>query len=352
MNKNISKNKINLSVIIPTFNQEKKIIRAVTSIQNQKINNIEIIIIDDGSTDNTINEVKKLQKKNKNIYYYKIKNSGPANARNIGINKSNGKYILFVDSDDYLVKSKFHTLLNIIIKKKYDLVIGDFLILTSNIMKNSKNNNFFNSSHEFNNRKLFNYLKKFLNRPNMFPLFSYSWGRIFDSKIIKKNNILFNTSLRTFEDVDFNFKYLNFCEKIYFINKKIYVHEISNLHNSATMNISNHLDKFFGFTTALKTLEKYLSNNYKEDLKPKLAHAFISLSIVQLIRMAIKANKFNHNKIYIFFKNYIQCSDFQDNFTYYKPQVGDSKVIYFLIKYRLYKLAFYFCKYKGRFRYL
>ncbi|MFK3936219.1 glycosyltransferase family 2 protein [Alkalihalobacillus sp. NPDC078783] len=85
-----------VSVIIPCYNCEKWIAETIASVFNQTYKNIEIIIVDDGSTDNTKSIVKNI----KDVIYYFQDNSGPSAARNLGIEKSNGKYIAFLDSDD------------------------------------------------------------------------------------------------------------------------------------------------------------------------------------------------------------------------------------------------------------
>jgi glycosyltransferase involved in cell wall biosynthesis len=92
-----------LTIIIPVYNREKTIIRVVNSIVNQLDENTELVIVNDGSTDKTEELVKEyISKCNKNITYYLKENEGVASARNFGITHSNGEYIMFVDSDDYI----------------------------------------------------------------------------------------------------------------------------------------------------------------------------------------------------------------------------------------------------------
>jgi len=109
-----------ISVIIPTYNRENLIIKSVKSILNQSYKNIEIILIDDCSNDNTKSKIKKLG--DKRIKYIKLKKKSGANyARNIGIKKSKGKYIAFQDSDDIFHYDKLQKQLENLIKYKSDL---------------------------------------------------------------------------------------------------------------------------------------------------------------------------------------------------------------------------------------
>ncbi len=100
-------NKHLVSVIIPAFNSGKFIRETIESVLNQTYNNFEIIVVDDGSTDDTISILKNLELNDKRLTYYQIEHSGrPAVPRNFGIKKSNGELIAFLDADDIWVKNK------------------------------------------------------------------------------------------------------------------------------------------------------------------------------------------------------------------------------------------------------
>ena len=90
-----------LSIIVPAYNVERYIDKCVDSLEEQNIDDYEIIIINDCSTDNTINVIKRRAKCNIRIINKEI-NTGLSDTRNIGIESANGEYIMFVDSDDYI----------------------------------------------------------------------------------------------------------------------------------------------------------------------------------------------------------------------------------------------------------
>ena len=91
-----------ISVIVPVFNASKTIKKCIESILNQTSPVFEIVLVNDGSTDNSEQVIKKYKEKYDNIKYYSKENSGVANTRNYGIEKATGNYILFIDSDDYI----------------------------------------------------------------------------------------------------------------------------------------------------------------------------------------------------------------------------------------------------------
>ena len=109
-----------ISIIIPTYNREKLVVRSVESVLGQTLKNIEVIVVDDCSDDNTENVLKKI--KDKRLKYIKLsKNSGACYARNQGIKNATGKYIAFQDSDDVFHPDKLEKQLNNLIKNKTDM---------------------------------------------------------------------------------------------------------------------------------------------------------------------------------------------------------------------------------------
>jgi glycosyltransferase involved in cell wall biosynthesis len=103
----------NVSVVIPTYNREDVISRAIDSVLKQTYTNFEIIIVDDGSTDNTEEVINELQKQHEEIKYFSQDNAGAAVARNHGIRKADGNYIAFLDSDDQWLPEKLETQLEL-----------------------------------------------------------------------------------------------------------------------------------------------------------------------------------------------------------------------------------------------
>ncbi|MBO4815553.1 MAG: glycosyltransferase [Clostridia bacterium] len=115
-----------ISVIIPVFNCEKYLEKCLDSVLSQTLNDIQIILIDDGSTDNSLEIIKKYANKHSNIIYKTKSNEGQAIARNLGIEMANGEFICFVDSDDYIEKDMLETLYQNGIENKSDIIICDY----------------------------------------------------------------------------------------------------------------------------------------------------------------------------------------------------------------------------------
>ncbi|NOI36780.1 glycosyltransferase family 2 protein [Vibrio cyclitrophicus] len=204
MNKSI----IKVSVVIPAYNSGKSLPRAIDSCIQQELRDIEIVIIDDGSTDNTKNIVDEISD-DRVRYHYKI-NEGVGKARNIGIDISQGQYIYFLDSDDYLAKDALRLM--------YELSEGADLVLSGYELRNA--------NHSF---KILPSLDKdlsLLDNYYMDYIISSPWAKLFDSKIIKSNNIKF-TDLKIMEDSIFNIEYIKCCNTYDVVYEALYIYDKS-----------------------------------------------------------------------------------------------------------------------------
>ena len=123
-----------ISTVIPVYNTEEYLEKCINSIIKQTIGfkNIELIIVNDGSPDNSKDIIEKYQKKYENIKYIYKENGGQASARNLGLKEATGEYISFVDSDDWIDKDMYLELYNKAISKDYDIVTCDLTFIRNN----------------------------------------------------------------------------------------------------------------------------------------------------------------------------------------------------------------------------
>lgn len=140
INENIISSQL-VSVIVPVYNVEQYLMKCVNSILNQGYRNLEIILVDDGSTDNSLAVCKVLEKKDERIKVIHQSNFGLSEARNTGIRHASGDYIAFVDSDDYIENNMIATLLSNAIKNKADVSCGRAFIHSRNGVIRHPNNN-------------------------------------------------------------------------------------------------------------------------------------------------------------------------------------------------------------------
>ena len=199
-----------LSIIIPVYNAGAHIRQCLDSILDQKFEDYELLLINDGSTDNSENICNEYAEKDKRVKVYHQKNSGVSAARNKGLEQSKGEWITFVDSDDYIRENYFFDIEN--------NENADWILL--NIEREINNHvNFF---LKFDN----NYfqINSFIDTYSLYPDFPSPWGRFFKSQIINRNDIRFNNELIFGEDAVFNLDYLQYCQIIYTSNSSSYVY--------------------------------------------------------------------------------------------------------------------------------
>lgn len=212
-----------ISVIVPIYNVEKYVEECVYSICNQTYENLEIILIDDGSTDSSGILCERLEKKDARVKLIHSTNKGVSAARNIGIRKASGDFILFVDSDDYLLKNSIEILLDFSIN--VDLVVG--AIKCRNDYKLFKKNIYFLNNKLKDETKNVLLIKKYLyclSRNMTDPYFGAPYNKLFKTSIIKNNGIYFEEGVAFAEDFCFNLKYLYYVEKIGKVDLPVYVY--------------------------------------------------------------------------------------------------------------------------------
>lgn len=194
----------NVSIIIPCFNAEKTIIRTLKSIESQSMGNYQVVMIDDGSTDNTEKIIKKYIKDKNDYLYIKQKNSGVSAARNRGLEKAKGKYISFLDADDVYHPKFLEILCNEIENNSVDIVCSKYKWININETIGEDSTDDMKSVRLSNREIIERYMRK---RKYMFSF----WNCLYKHEIIDEQKIKFDTELAYGEDSLFLGQYLANC---------------------------------------------------------------------------------------------------------------------------------------------
>ncbi len=239
-----------LSFVIPVYNSEKYLKECVESILNFKSDKIEVILINDGSQDNSSKICDEYQRIDQRIKVIHQTNKGVAAARNTGIENSNGKYIFFVDNDDWVQTNKLEQTMSELEKIDPDIFIHKYFV------KNEENNTLYleNSFIERNtlNGKSTDYILDHLRKHRINVM--APWEYIVKKEIIVNNNLRFNIEQNGVDDSSFSPILFCSCNKIYFNNNTLYTWRWREDSQGKDKNMKEYIFKLF---STIKQLEKY-----------------------------------------------------------------------------------------------
>lgn len=274
-----------ISIIIPVYNVEKYLNKCLDSIVKQSYKNLEILIIDDGSKDNSLKIAREYEKRDNRIRVFTQKNSGVSSARNLGIKNSTGDYITFVDSDDWLELDMYEKIIDRF-NESIDAVVYSFIREYPNRSEREvipfEKETILNEE-EIYSKWIFNLISGEDERESY--IMATIWRCIYRRNIIEEYSILFDNDLSYAEDLIFNLKYFTKCKKIYIYNEALY-HYRFNTNSLVTKYDSELWNKNLKVNEAIKNI--FESNN-----KEKI---IITNEVLNSNGMLINNNNYEINK--------------------------------------------------------
>lgn len=266
-----------ISVIVPVYNVEKYLEKCLDSLVNQTLKDIEIIVVNDGSPDNSQKIIDKYSKKYKNIKSYIKENGGLSDARNFGIKKATGKYVAFVDSDDYVREDMYEKMYQKAISGNFDMVVCDLNYIYENSDKIKRASS--NVAKDTTN------IKK-----TMLNIYPAAWNKIFKKELFS-NKIEFKKGV-WFEDVEFIYKILPYVNSIGVVAEPFnqYLQREGSITKSVDPRIYHYIDNWNGLITFYK--ERNLYDKYKKELE----YSYVRYVYATFIKQATSFDKQEYNK--------------------------------------------------------
>lgn len=204
-----------VSIILSVYNKKKYLEKCINSILNQRYQNFELIIVDDGSTDGSSKIIDDYKSIDKRIIALHKKNEGVSIARNHAIDKSSGEYIQFVDADDYIPKNSTDILITSMTKYKVDMVVANYYRVV---------NKYFSKKGDIKTIKILDkisFSETMMKNPANY-YYGVLWNKLYKSSIIKKYNIKMKEDLRWCEDFVFNMEYIEHIKYVLATSKAVY----------------------------------------------------------------------------------------------------------------------------------
>lgn len=254
-----------VSIIVPFYNVENYIDKCLNSLVNQTLEDIEIILVNDGSKDDSEKIAKKYYEKySDKIIYLEKENGGLSDARNYAFPYINGEYVAFLDSDDYIEKDMYEKMYNKAIEEKADLVECNFWWEYPNEQLESKGRIYKDKKDILLNARV------------------VAWNKLIKKDLIENTKIKFPVGLR-YEDVEFFYKITPHIKKLTIVEEP-FIHyvqrdnSISNSQNTRTKEIIDVLDNVIKYYK-----EQNIYNEYKEELEYNYARYILCSSMLRMI---------------------------------------------------------------------
>ena len=262
-----------VSIIVPIYNVEKYLERCIESLIEQTLEDIQIILVNDGSTDNSGKIAKEYAIKHQDkIIYLEKENGGLSDARNYGIPYATGEYIAFLDSDDYIDKEAYKEMYNKAKQENADYVECDFVWEYPNKLKEDK-------QIEYKNKKEMLAFVRVV-----------AWNKLIKREIIEKNNLKFPKGLR-YEDVEFTYKLIPHLTKVSYVDK-CFIHytqrenSIANVQNARTSEIFTILDNVISYYK-----ENNLYKEYEDEIEYNYTRYLLCSSLKRICKIQDKETR-------------------------------------------------------------
>lgn len=325
-----------ISVVVPCYNVQDYIQQCLDSIVNQSYYNIEIICINDGSTDNTLSILNFYASKDSRIIVVDQDNLGLSKSRNNGVSIATGDYIMFVDSDDWISKDYFLTFVSKL-EVEIDLVIGSYSreFTARSLPRDLKIDGKYHT--DFFQRRLIGLVGNEIKDPSQADSIVTVWSKLYKRHIILMNNIIFDPieKIGTAEDLLFNLKYSQYCKNVFVTNQPLYHYRKTN--NSFTNNYKSNL--FNQWKNLFAFIKTYCDSPQKmEAYHNRIALSIIGLGLTEIRNPAGPKVIRKHLKKFLSDPLYLQAFSKFD--THYLPLHW--KVFFFVAKNKFSRILYFF----------
>lgn len=277
-----------ISIIIPVYNCEKYICSCLESINNQIFKDFEVICVNDGSSDNSLNILNEKTNEYPFLKVFSKENGGAASARNKGLEYASGKYVCFVDSDDWISQDYLSVLYKNAVENNAQLsMIGINSIENQNsfprLLYSSKK--IISDKNEILKLQAGCYCNRLTDFETDFIGMGTPWDKLFLLSVIKENKLCFNTELKTGEDTFFCWNYFNFVERFVFEPQPLYNYVVYS--NS----LSRKYVEFEDFLKTIKIFKDSLNDSQSEITKKSICYN-IFRHFLSLLKKHFANNKY------------------------------------------------------------
>jgi glycosyltransferase involved in cell wall biosynthesis len=248
-----------ISVIIPAHNCEDTIEQCLRSLISQAEPASEIIVVDDASTDATLSKVEPFCQGGAVRILRNPQRMGASHSRNRGILAATAEWLMFVDGDDELPPGAVSALTGQTEIPCIDVIVGAHLKRVAHATS-IVNSHGLSSGFVADASELLGHVEQYTAKPYIYTLLVHCWGKLYRKALIEQQGIRFDETLEQLEDVNFNFKVLNYCRRLSFVNEVCYVHNIGFNANSMSTQSGMETNSVLKISRAYSVISTYLTN--------------------------------------------------------------------------------------------
>ncbi len=231
-----------VSIVVPVYNMGDSIDRCVESLLRQSYQNIEIILVDDGSKDDSYSRCLKYSELDSRVKTYHTENQGSGPARNYGISKATGRYICFPDADDFYNENAIQQMLAGMCEGNADFVIAGYESVDEDgeVITHREYTACCVEAEEIRC-----HFSKYVGKKAKLGINGAPWNKLYDLELIRNNAIEF-PPLRRHQDTGFILRYLAHCKKVSYISDVVYIHYLNDLRKEWYKYPENYIDSVIG----------------------------------------------------------------------------------------------------------
>ena len=263
---------IQVSVVVPIFNADKYLDKCITSILNQTFSDLELILVNDGSTDTSLNLCLKYQKKDSRVIVIDKQNEGSIATRRKGVEAAKSNYVMFVDADDWIDKKMIETLYIETINNNTDITVCNMykVLGNSNLIKRKNNSVYFKEDKLYDKEQIMGELIVAFFHGHPFP--ANLWGKLYKKDLILNSGKFLDRIYFLGDDLYYNLEIFLKTNSIKVINKPLYYYRVGG-------NTSKYMPYFFDDMINGYEIQKEIINEYYEE---SIQYRYKGISIMLL----------------------------------------------------------------------
>jgi len=323
-----------VSIIIPCYNAASTLERCLSSVVNQDYENLEIIVVDDKSSDGSKEMIQRWGDKDPRIAHASHPvNRGVSSARNTGLRLFSGKYVMFVDADDRINSDYVSTMVRSI--QDADLACSAFTLQKQGLVPQYRSHGM-SASKLLIGRSINEYLDNYFLRPYVYTMFVHCWGKLFHGSVIENHSIFFDEKISQLEDVNFVARYLRHVKCVSFSEVAGYtqIHSTNgeNLSSLSGLQGLNPLEDFLMALAPLRCLNDRSSVKTQGIYENNYSHFLVSMFVLFCLRMARRFWYAPSRSVFWSIHRWVGAEKMRNHVRWYKNIQGESVLIRFSLK--------------------